>query len=115
MKKSRDQLRENLFADSNKPSSDAETFSKEKFFNRMKARWIKARYGECHENAETIKRLARDASIARLSEGAPKKVDTSFVREYETVALCEEEHFREVWKKNFEEPPFKLHSIDSKK
>lgn len=116
LKKSLEQLRENLFADSDNPSNDADSDSPEEdFFNRMKARWIKARYGESHENAVTIARLAREASIARLSESVPAMAGISFTREYEIVALCENERFREVWKKYFEDPPFKLYSSDSKK
>ncbi|MDE5579793.1 MAG: hypothetical protein K2I95_00025, partial [Treponemataceae bacterium] len=116
LKRALEQLRENLFSNSNESSNNADSdFQKEEFFNQMKAHWIKARYSESHKNAETIAHLAREASIARLSDGEPSKADISFVREYETVALCENERFREIWKKYFEEPPFKLYSLDSKK
>lgn len=114
LKKSLEQLREKLFADSNEVSGDAD-FLEGDLFNQMKARWIKARYSESHENVDAINRLAQEASIAHLSENAPSKIGVSFAREYEIVALCENEKFREVWKKYFEVPPFKLYSSDSKK
>ncbi|MCH5283379.1 MAG: insulinase family protein [Treponema sp.] len=107
-KKAFEIMREKLFAN----QSGEENFSEEEFFNEIRTRWIKTRYNESQGNSETIEILAREASVARLSGS---KSDISFAREYEEVALCDEEKFREVWQKYFEAQVFKLYSIDSKK
>lgn len=122
-KKATEQLREKLFADASRASnggnatehiSDFSDSSEEAFFNGMKARWIRTRYGESFENAGAVARLAREASLMRLS-GGQSKSGATFAREYETVARCGKEKFRQLWQRYFEGQPFKLYSTDSKK
>ncbi len=108
-------LRENIFENSELIAKDEKVFPEEKFFNGMKSRWIKTRYRGSHENADAIARIARETSATRLSNGGQTKPSDFFVREYEIVALCENEKFREIWEKYFTETPFKIFSLDSKK
>lgn len=122
LQNSLERMRERLFADSARSPKGEDAggdvltdFSEKEFFDRMKSRWIKSRCGKCSENGETISRLAREASAARLSGNSQFQIQDALAREYENVALCESETFREIWQNYFEKPPFKLYSLDSKK
>lgn len=127
LRNSLERLRKNIFANSDvslkneEESDDVSTsfpdadFLEKEFFDGMKARWIKARYGERHETSEAVARIAHEISVARLSDNSQFQTRDAFTREYENVVLCENEKFREIWQKYFEEAPFKLYSLDSKK